>query len=532
MAKGDDALARKRNRVLRKRLRSSENAVSARVAAIIASKRRRKSGRRRGCEGMCFSLPTPDDPFNERHGRKREAADEPRTDGTAVATKDGSSKKNGANGKNQRRPAEAGAKPKPKPKAVVGERAAETDEVRVDFDRPSKFLVVCLNAIRDAAAHEDGGGGGGGVSIHGAGDWGVELWRCCSAGAPSDVLDTSGAGATAEQVAWLVSTACDIVARKERLGMVVSCPFLVYLVPSQEKAAQVRSMCKPLKPLGIHAVSLHPGASIEHQISGLKTCEPEFLIATPERLVELVSLKAIDISSVSMLVIDGLKCFLDLNVSDKIFSIRDAISVNPQITIFTDPSDKNVATMAKSLLRGRVAKLSINDSVSSQSAFITQHVHFCELEELKTAKVKEVLEQILQSHAKKMSKVLLVAGSDKKAQHISSSLKLENCTVTDASHGSSFTICSSVGLMSIFVKDWENVAATDIEDFETVLVVDLPPSVDEYVEILTRSARHVLGGEVHSIFCSTDARLAKPLAELLSECSQAVPEFLKTSEPS
>ena len=34
----------------------------------------------------------------------------------------------------------------------------------------------------------------------------------------------------------------------------------------------------------------------------LKSCEPEFLIATPERLLELVSLKAIDISCVSMLV--------------------------------------------------------------------------------------------------------------------------------------------------------------------------------------------------------------------------------------
>lgn len=34
----------------------------------------------------------------------------------------------------------------------------------------------------------------------------------------------------------------------------------------------------------------------------LKSCEPEFLISTPERLLELVSLKAIDISNVSMLV--------------------------------------------------------------------------------------------------------------------------------------------------------------------------------------------------------------------------------------
>ena len=34
----------------------------------------------------------------------------------------------------------------------------------------------------------------------------------------------------------------------------------------------------------------------------LKSREPEFLVATPERLLELISLKAIDISGVSLLV--------------------------------------------------------------------------------------------------------------------------------------------------------------------------------------------------------------------------------------
>jgi hypothetical protein len=56
--------------------------------------------------------------------------------------------------------------------------------------------------------------------------------------------------------------------------------------------------------------------------------------------------------------------------------------------------------------------------------------------------VKEILEQILQSHPKKTSKVLLVVASDQKTRQMSSSLKLKNCTVIDGSHGSSFTICS------------------------------------------------------------------------------------------
>lgn len=36
--------------------------------------------------------------------------------------------------------------------------------------------------------------------------------------------------------------------------------------------------------------------------NSLKSCEPEFLVSTPERLLELISMKAIDISGVSMLV--------------------------------------------------------------------------------------------------------------------------------------------------------------------------------------------------------------------------------------
>uniref|UniRef100_A0A0E0MJM1 DEAD/DEAH-box helicase domain-containing protein n=1 Tax=Oryza punctata TaxID=4537 RepID=A0A0E0MJM1_ORYPU len=513
MAKGDDALARKRNKVRRKRLRSSENAVSARVAGIIASKRRRKSGKRRACEGMCFSLPTPDDPFNDRHGKKRKGDDEPTGDAPAAAgkKKDSSTKK---------QPVREAAAANGKSRAVVAEREKDG----VEYDRPSKFLVVCLNAIRDAAASEDGGGRG----VHDTGSWGVELWNCCSAAPPTDVVDTSGECATREQTAWLVSTACDIVARKEKLGVVVSCPFLLYLVPSQEKAVQVRLICKPLKSLGIHSVSLHPGASIEHQMSGLKSCEPEFLISTPERLLELMALKAMDISGVSMLVIDGLKCFMDLNVGDKLCSIRDAILSNPQVTIFSDPSDRRVAALATKLLGGKkITRLCTNDSVTSRSAFVTQKIHICPSKDQKAPKVKEILEQILNNHARKTAKVLLVTANDHEAQHLSSSLKLQNCTVADDSHDNSFTICSSVGLINVLVKDWENITTTNFEDFDTVLVADLPPSVDEYIEILAGASRHVLVGEVHCIFSSADASLAKPLSEVLTSCGQVVPEFLR-----
>ena len=65
------------------------------------------------------------------------------------------------------------------------------------------------------------------------------------------------------------------------------------------------------------------------------------------------------------------------------------------VVVFTDSSDKNVATMARNLLHGRTTKLSVNDSVSSRSAFITQHVHLCPLEKQKTSKVIACVDWLL-----------------------------------------------------------------------------------------------------------------------------------------
>ncbi len=52
------------------------------------------------------------------------------------------------------------------------------------------------------------------------------------------------------------------------------------------------SSCLPSFSLKVYFIS-----------DSLKSCEPEFLVSTPERLLELVTSKAIDISGVSLLVI-------------------------------------------------------------------------------------------------------------------------------------------------------------------------------------------------------------------------------------
>lgn len=319
MAKGDDAVRRKRNKANRKKIQAND--VSARVASIIASKRRRKAGKRRRCEGMCFTLPTPEDPFNDRFDNPRDAG--------KVAPH------------NKRK--------RPPPPKLHQDKDRDKDHKGPDSDQAiSKFLILCLNAIQDAWAEEGSFDPNVDAPLL-SGTWGFRLWRRCSA-PQSDFIDINGVCANREQIAWLVSTASDIFATKEKQGLTVPSPFLLYLVPSQEKALEVRSVCKPLKALGIHTVSVHPGASLDHQVRGLKSCDPEFLVSTPERLLELVSQSAIDISGISFLVFDGLINPVDTSSLDKLKAIKAKISREPHV-VFTDGCGKVSMSMVKNFFK-------------------------------------------------------------------------------------------------------------------------------------------------------------------------------------
>ncbi|KAK4435895.1 putative ATP-dependent RNA helicase ddx5 [Sesamum alatum] len=390
MGRSDDSISRRRNKKSRKKQenkRDSSSKVSARVAAIIAAKKRRQSGKRRNCQGMCFSLPTPEDPFNDKQGkieptkkRKRNSkASSKLVDKSGGGLKKGSFKDNDADEDLKEHKVMESVNVEKGKLALVSSISFMGPEIAINLgkatcqmvkrdgsnhswkefgsenntDCPSKFLIMCLNSIQNALEN------GGALSSEGekplfANAWGLEFWNCYSTG--KDVLETTGAGATVEQIAWMASTAADTISMKEKEGLSLSGPSLLYLVPSQEKASKVRQVCKPLKTLGILTVSLHSGASIDHQTNGLKSCEPEFLVSTPERLLELLSLKAVDISGVSLLVIDGLEAPFKGAYFDAVKSIRQFIPEKLQTVVFCDCMNNSSISVVQKLAGGSICK--------------------------------------------------------------------------------------------------------------------------------------------------------------------------------
>lgn len=322
MAKGDDALARKKNKSNRKKMnrKNDSAAVSSRIAAIIAAKKRRQTGKRSMCQGMCFSLPTPEDPFNEKLG-KVSIVKEKKKKKKKVKSRDALS----VNKSSLKKPSRDGDEKK-------------TEKMRM-IHGPRKLVMLCLTEIESTFHQLE--------KPLFTSTWGNEFWKSFHSG--KDVVETSVTSSSLEQIAWIVSTATDAISMREKYEESLplsSSLFLLYLVPSQSKASQVRSVCKALKRLGVHAVSLHNGAEIDHQISGLKSLEPEFIVSTPERLLEIVALKGVDISGVSLLVIDELGSLCASGYLDAVKSIKQAITSEHRSVVFNDSASCTPAVLS------------------------------------------------------------------------------------------------------------------------------------------------------------------------------------------
>uniref|UniRef100_A0A7N0V0X8 Uncharacterized protein n=1 Tax=Kalanchoe fedtschenkoi TaxID=63787 RepID=A0A7N0V0X8_KALFE len=304
MVKGEDSIRRKKNKAARKKLGRKES-VSARVAAISATKSAASLANAaypRAC--ALASL------LRDRYRSKKDTQFV--DDDDALTCKSKSYAKKLAKGADNAKKDQRGQKRKSGVKVVKVDNNTDDEKAKpvkngdlvnahkgkdeITSTRPSKVVLLCLNTILNALQNDYVSDGEGDMPFF-ANSWGIDFLKYYASG--NDMLLVGGSCPTAQQIAWIVSAAADSVQKMEIGGFSTPVPFLLYIVPSQVRAIEVRrSVCKPLKGVGLHTVSVHSGVGIEHQIHGLKT---------PERLLELVSLKAVSIYRVSLMVVDKLE---------------------------------------------------------------------------------------------------------------------------------------------------------------------------------------------------------------------------------
>ena len=80
---------------------------------------------------------------------------------------------------------------------------------------------------------------------------------------------------------------------------------------------------------------------------------------------------------------------------------------------------------------------------------------------------------------------------------------------------------------AVSIIDTERISSTDLGEYGVVIIPDFVLSIDDYVQILTRMARHTVNGVLHSFLTKDDVQHAGPLIEILEQCGQTVPEALR-----
>lgn len=594
MGKAEEYRAKKRNKAARKRLSSTVDFTQG----VQAAKHRRKVGRRRICEGMCFSLPTPDDPFNELYkeklakkkakkdqeneayiaslGRKEASKvdstkrelrgrshklngsapsaklNKMKKPGSVAATqqseKNGSDDslnkaatdgflnhagRNGLNDVSHEEPSRERFKWKPSCERCMKKEGSWTCVGEDAFERA---LCALLNAgiITDDYQHEKSSVGElirKSEKVHMGSKWDWLFWEACGTGL--DVLAT-GRGALANGA--LVAVA-HIMARKDH-QILCSSPAVLFIVQSKEQTLQVRSIFKVLKPLlGLHSVSLHTGVSLQHQIEGLSSTPAKILIATPDRLCNLLSVNAISLSNVSFMVIDGLEGLISCGFSDQLVHIREKVSDNAQLVLLSGNDTPSMYAICQKLLTEPIRRVISDTSISQCSAWISQNVQVFVREDRRQQQLSKIIRNHFESRGASLplQGLLVLFRQSQSLAMVKASIQEEGYSA-DCFVGDSVTKDKEAnpvleqfrnGQVEVLLSCEEYIGQIDVADVGVVICCEFPSTMDSYCRILTSMARYTVKGMLYSFCSAAMAPMALQLVEILEQCLQPVPTSLK-----
>lgn len=274
------------------------------------------------------------------------------------------------------------------------------------------------------------------------------------------------------------------------------------LTPTRELVLQLEESFKVYsKYLPLSQLSIFGGVLSGSQLAALRK-RVDILIATPERLLNLVSQRPIDLSKIEILVLDEADRMLDMGFSEDVKKIMKLISQKRQTLFFSATMPSDVRKFADNMMNNPV-EVTV-DQIPSPLQCVNQSVYFVE----KTKKT-DLLINILQDVSILRSLVFTRTkqGADRLVK------QLERTGIFAAAiHGNKSQIARQQA-----VEDFKNskirvLVATDIaargidmEELPYVVNYELPDVPETYVNRIERTGRAGTKGTAVS-FCDEGER--------------------------
>jgi len=275
------------------------------------------------------------------------------------------------------------------------------------------------------------------------------------------------------------------------------------LVPTRELAVQVAEVFQVLGeklPKRVKILAVYGGVSVNPQMMALSGTD--ILVATPGRLLDLVSSKAVHLSDVQMLVLDEADKMLDLGFKEEMGEIFAKLPEKRQNMLFSATLGRDVNDIKDILLHDPVV-IEVTEEVTQNLDQIKQVAYLVEPER-KGLMLRYLIKE------RDMQQVLVFVSAVKRADNVVDKL-IKNGIEAAAFHSKKSQGGRTDALKKFKSGKLKVLVATDlasrgidIQFLPYVINYELPRSPKDYVHRIGRTGRAEASGEAISLICPED----------------------------
>jgi superfamily II DNA/RNA helicase len=291
-------------------------------------------------------------------------------------------------------------------------------------------------------------------------------------------------------------------------------PRALVLAPTRELALQISDQFRIFaKNFGLNIATIYGGTGMEQQLRTLRGAV-DVIVATPGRLLDCMERKAVDLSTIEIIVLDEADRLLDLGFMPQLSRIRAKLPKERQTLMFSATIDAQVSRIAQDFseefIKVRVQKDQI-EPVSIDQKFLNVD------EFSKDALLLKLLGEW------GADSVLVFTRTKRKATWVKDRLR-DALVSAEEIHGDISQVQREKTLKKYRQGNFPVLIATDvaargldIPSISHVINYDLPDSAEDYVHRIGRTGRAGRSGTAVSFVSDEQRHLVKDIEKLVGK---------------
>ncbi len=286
------------------------------------------------------------------------------------------------------------------------------------------------------------------------------------------------------------------------------------LTPTRELAAQVHESVETYgKHLPYRSTVIFGGVGINPQIAKLRK-GVDIVIATPGRLLDLASQKAIDFSRLEFLVLDEADRMLDMGFIHDIKKIMKMLPAQRQTLLFSATFSPEIKKLASGLLHHpALVEVARENSTAEQISQVVYPVD--------RSRKRALLSKLIREND--WQQVLVFTRTKHGANRLTKQLEEDGISAA-AIHGNKSQGARTKALAGFKANEVRVLVATDIaargldiSDLPHVVNFELPNVAEDYVHRIGRTGRAGKQGEALSLVCVDEHSLLRGIEKLIKQ---------------